>query len=230
MTRLQSQWQRLYSTPPSDGAAGVRALVLEQSRPADWQTLSAVWRGVQTELSLPAPAIAVSGTDGFQLWFSLADPVPATRACQFLSLLCARYLAAVAPARLTLWPQQDALAPPVPAEQPGTGNWSAFVAPDLAPVFEDTPWLDIPPGDDAQADVLSGLQPIRRAAFDEAFAQLSSSAPAPTPPATAQASASAPSPEQFLTQAMNDVRVDMALRIEAAKALLAHRPGSRPDR
>ena len=54
-------------------------MVLELTGPADWDVLSAVWRGVQADLELPAPAIAVSGTDGLQLWFSLEAPVPAAQ-------------------------------------------------------------------------------------------------------------------------------------------------------
>ena len=46
----------------------------------------------------------------------------------------------------------------VPQLQAETGRWSAFVAPDLAAVFGDEPVLDIPPGDEAQAELLaSGL-------------------------------------------------------------------------
>ena len=51
----------------------VRALVLELGRPADWDALLAVWQGVQADLALPAPTIAVSGTDAYQLWFSVAQ-------------------------------------------------------------------------------------------------------------------------------------------------------------
>ncbi|MBP6421736.1 MAG: hypothetical protein KA271_02470, partial [Propionivibrio sp.] len=48
-------------------AAGhVRTMVLELSKPADWNGLSTVWQRVQSELELPAPAIAVSGKDGYQ--------------------------------------------------------------------------------------------------------------------------------------------------------------------
>lgn len=72
MNPLQTELQRLYSAP--EGV--VRALVLELARPADWGLLSPVWRGLQTDLALPAPAVMVSGVDGYQLWLSLAEPVP----------------------------------------------------------------------------------------------------------------------------------------------------------
>lgn len=231
MNRLQSELQRLYLMPSADGspegrlvgAAGeVRALVLELARPADWEPLSRVWRGVQTDLELPAPAIAVSGSDGLQLWFSLQQPVEARHAAAFLAQLQSRYLADVAPARLRLMPSATepiSHAALVPAEQPASGNWSAFVAPDLAPVFVDTPWLDIPPGIEGQADLLAKLESIKPGAFD-AIVQ-------PRPAARAEASAPAPQladpsvdPKRFLQRVMNDETVALALRIEAAKALL----------
>ena len=73
MTRLQTELERLYLAAPAslaDAQGRVRALVLEAVLPASWDRLSAVWQGVQAELELPAPAIAVSGTDGVQLWFA----------------------------------------------------------------------------------------------------------------------------------------------------------------
>lgn len=237
MTRLQSELRRLYllSSPgkaeaadaaPLIGAAGqVRALVIELARPADWETLSKLWRGVQADLQLPAPAIAVSGTDGLQLWLSLQEPVSAARATEFLVHLSTRYLAGVAPARLRLLPsatgQHAAL---VPAVQAATGNWSAFVAADLAPVFADTPWLDIPPGIEGQADLLARLDSIKPAAFDAAMQALQPGRPTPAPqdlrPPRPGGEAPDVDPRRFLQQVLNDETVALALRIEAAKALM----------
>lgn len=214
MNRLQSELQRLYGDA-AEGGGEVRALVLELARPADWDALGQVWRGVQVELQLPAPAIAVSGTDGMQLWFSLQRPVNATRAADFLARLQRRYMAGIAPGRIKV-----AMQPPaVPAQHAATGNWSAFVAPDLAPVFVDTPWLDIPPGIEGQADLLARLESIKPAAFDAAMQALQpASAPVAASPASAPAACD--EPRQFLLRVMNDDSVDLALRIEAAKALL----------
>lgn len=212
MNRLQSELQRLYGDAVEDGGE-VRALVLELARPADWDTLGQVWRGVQAELQLPAPAIAVSGTDGMQLWFSLQQPVSTTRAADFLARLQARYLPGIAPGRIGARTQP----PTVPMQHAATGNWSAFVAPDLAPVFVDTPWLDIAPGVEGQADLLARLESIKPAAFDAAMQALQ---PAATPVPAAPTPAAHDEPRQFLLRVMNDDRVDLALRIEAAKALL----------
>lgn len=256
MTRLQTEWQRLYRpgasaqpTPLRDPEGRVRALVLTLSRPADWSALSRVWQAVQSELALPAPAIAVSGTDGYQLWFSLAQAVPAPQAHAFLAALCARHLAHIAPARLTLWPagtaEQAAPQPtpepaPVPSQQDQAEQWSAFVAPDLAPVFADTPWLDTPPSPEGQAELLAGLRSIPPQAWLAAQALLQAAiAVAPHPkaivpvqvPAQAepqpqpqpdQACLPSTDPRRFLTEVMNDPSVPLALRIEAAKALLPH--------
>lgn len=221
MNRLQTELQRLYLLPSAepggslvDATGQVRALVMALAGPADWEPLSRVWRGVQLELDLPAPAIAVSGQDALQLWFSLQQPVAAADAAAWLEGLRARYLADLAPAsRLRLSPPGSAAL--VPAEQPGTGNWSAFVAQDLAPVFADTPWLDIPPGVDGQADLLARLESIEPAAFAAALQQLQPAGAVAPSVATTDVD-----PRRFLQQVLNDESVALALRIEAAKALL----------
>jgi hypothetical protein len=247
MTRLQSEWQRLYlPRTPLDAAMAaddtrlidplgcVRAMVLALARPANWVALSVVWQAVQAELSLPAPAIAISGVDGYELWFSLAEPVPAAQAHAFLESLRARYLSQVEPARISLLPALDAQAPQpnwyagmVPAQQGHADQWSAFVAPDLAPVFAETPWLDIPPSPDGQADLLSALRSIQPDDWQTALARLK---PAPTLAKPAAASTSthpeAKGPNldawRFLQGVMNDETVALSLRIEAAKALLPY--------
>ncbi len=228
MNRLLSEFDRLYRSEHDaslvDAQGRVRALVLEVVQPAGWDALSLAWQGVQAELELPAPAIAVSGVDGVQLWFSLQEPVALARGRAFLEQLRARFLADVPPARVRLWPD-DATpvhhAAAVPALQ-ASGNWSAFVSPDLAAVFSDTPWLDIEPGDEGQATLLRGLQPTRSAAFDAALARLDADAraPAPAPAEAAPAPDAGDDPRRFLLRVMNDESVDLALRIDAAKALL----------
>lgn len=266
MTRLQQELDRLYLLRPAKGGAAdpatpglidaegqVRAMLLTLAAPPDWPTLWRVWNGVQADLELPAPAIAVSGTDGHQLWFSLAEPVPAAQARDFLEALCRHYLADIKPARLRAMPaaglgpgQPLQHADPVPAEVGSSGNsghWSAFVAPDLAPVFADEPWLDLPPNPDGQAQLLARLQPIRPGDLAQALERLRPAAPMPAPlpkpgndasanPARIATAAAAQNPtplaaagpwhdpRQFLLAAMNDEGVALGLRIEAAKALL----------
>lgn len=250
MTRLAPEFHRLYAAIPgadtSDmalvGPGGeVRALVMELTAPPSWDGLRSVWQGVQVELGFPAPAIAVSGVDGLQLWFSLANAVTAQEAHAFLHALRRRFIPDVPIRRLRLWPSPaSGHLRPVPGKQVPSGDWSAFVAPDLAPVFGDTPWLDIPPSDDGQAALLAALESIPRAVFDAAVALLDdeasaaagtmaanrpgSEAPAPVVPPALRMSPT-DDPLLFLQQVMSDERVPLALRVDAAKALLAHRAG-----
>jgi hypothetical protein len=228
MTRLQSELNRLYLAAQGDAAASwfdaqgrVRALVLEAAQPATWETLARVWQGVQAELDLPAPAIAVSGTDGLQLWFSLEAPIDVATGHAFLDALRTRWLADVAPARVRLLPDPAAPRPlpPVPAPQADEDHWSAFVAPDLAAIFSETPWLDVEPGEEGQAALLRGLQSIKGTVFAEALARLRTGAGDALAPAPMTTSAT-DDPRAFLVRVMNDESVPLALRIEAAKALL----------
>ena len=142
-------------------------------------------------------------------------------------------------------PSLDASAPGhtqhevLPPVERAPGRWSAFVAPNLATLFEDEPWLDLPPGPDAQADLLSRLDSTKPDHLKRALEQLRhvdtpASAQAPpvlvgangteagqthTPPAAAANSAH---PRRFLLEIMNDRTIELHLRIEAAKALLPY--------
>jgi hypothetical protein len=234
MNPLQAELRRLYLVSPAvqndrnaqladcvaaDGS--VRALVLELARPADWDALARVWQGVQADLNLPAPAIAVNGVDGYQLWFSVVQAVSAADALAFLDALRARYLGTIARARIDLMPPFASL---VPAVQPSTLLWSAFIAPDLAAVFADEPWLDLPPNPQAQAQVLAGLESIKPLAWQAAVDSLKPAAAVAS--GVAAGAALAPSavldPKQFLMDVVADTRVDLQLRIDAAKALLPY--------
>ena len=257
MNRLPSELHRLYAaqapgpdTAPEalrliDDSGRVRAMVLSLARPADWQALAKVWQGVQVDLDLPAPAIAVSGTDAYQLWFSLAQPLPAAQALAFLESLRLRYLGDIKPQRVGLMPSMDGASPPrlqhantVPALQ-ASGCWSAFVAPELAPVFADEPWLETAPNPEGQSSLLARLASIPLADFELALQGLS-----PAQAASLGTPVSVPDlvldavvntmgqrkaatglwldPKSFLLEVMNNDAVELRLRIEAAKALLPH--------
>jgi hypothetical protein len=254
MNRLQRELQRLYGLDADDGRildpdtvgpvdvqgqvrVKVRVMVLELARPPDWAALSTVWSKVQTDLGLPAPAIAVNGSDGLQLWFSLLEPVPVPQAGTFLDALRRCYLGDVSPLRVALLPAFDTAsarsplhARPVPALQTGSDRWSAFVATDLVPIFADEPWLDVPPNPDGQAQLLESLKCIPAEEFERALQRLrplaDPAAPAPASMAEEPAAASL-DPKRFLLDVMNNDSLDLALRVEAAKAL---RPCFEADR
>lgn len=262
MNTLQAELDRLYFARGRDVQkhqaaepglvapdGSVRAMVLELGRPADWTLLASVWRGVQTDLELPAPAIAVSGIDAYQLWFSLAEAASVAQARALLESLRLRYLSGVAPGRISMMPGVDATSPGqiqhallVPALQPATGRWSAFVAPDLAAIFSEEPGLDLPPNPEAQAKVLSRLECIKPAVFQAALERLNPVVKPQTLPSKSVAGERAGSqaskdikasalpgdnldPKRFLLGVMNDQTVELPLRIEAAKALLPYFEG-----
>ena len=253
--RLRYELDRLYLPRPQDrveadmpsaaliDAEGrVRAMVMELTRPATWEVFSRVWQGVQVELGLPAPAIAVSGIDGLQLWFSLAEPIAVAQAHVFLEGLRRRYLPDIESSRVRLMPaasastlQQDRHAALVPALQTGSGNWSAFLAPDLVPIFAESPWLDIAPNEEGQATLLRSIGVTTLPAFESACARLEpsrqpqiltiasvASAGKPIANERPTAGAAGAHPEQFLLLVMHDDTVAMALRIKAARALLQY--------
>lgn len=263
MNRLQTELQRLYlpgasqedaDAPPTglaDADGRVRALVVELRLPVGWDAVTALWQGVQTELDLPAPAIAVNGVDGYQVWFSLQQPVAVTQAMAFLAALRRRYLGDMAPRLMTLMPALDAsrpgqlrLAGLLPAVQAESGRWSAFLAPDLAGLFADEPWLDFPPSPDAQADLLLRLRSIKPADFLRVMDQLQAdeAQTAPDPVAVPLQSATGTAwcqdpalaaadidPRRFLLAVMRDPSAELGLRVEAAKALLPYFEGERRD-
>jgi hypothetical protein len=227
--RLQDETRRLFPPPLTDGR--VRVLCIELAGPAAWRTLGALWRSVQAELDLPAPGIAINGNDGYQLWFSIAMSVDGAEAGAFAEALRQRWLAEAAPqrVRMLMADLDGILAPRHVADE----RWAAFVAPDLAPVFEDTPWLDVEPSTEGQADLLARQQSIPLDAWQEALRRLGAAhayTQTGRPTATTAPLVSNESdPRAFLMRVMNDPQVEMSLRIDAAKALLAARlPGCLP--
>lgn len=218
MTRLDDEYQRLYLPRSTDPQDHRRAAVLALAAPADWARLAPVWRDLQETLGLPAPGIVVSGSTAIELWFSWRDPVPMAELEGFLESLRQHWLGDVPPHRVS----RPVIDPEtLPPRQCAAEQWSAFVAPDLVPLFSETPWLDVAPNDEGQAHLLSQLQSITAAEWHAARAVLShEAAPAATPsPAPLQLPAT-DDPRRFLLSVMNDERVPLALRIDAAKALL----------
>lgn len=197
MNKLLAELQRLYFLPGQQGSAQdsgdrgdptspaedlapvalklvspdgmTRAMVVGFESARDWEPVATLCQGVQDDLDLPAPAVAVSGKGGYQVWFSLAEPVPADQARRFLKALRQKYLAELPGARLKLCPDagesaatgpspvEQSLVERVPARHPATGKWSAFIDPTLGSMFMDEPGLDMAPNLDRQADLLAGF-------------------------------------------------------------------------
>ncbi len=237
MNPLETEFHRLYLIDEATGVAPslitvdgrVRAMVIELARPADWPVASTVWQCVQSDLGLPPPAIAVNGNDGYQLWFSLAEPVTAAEASFFLESLRQRFLSNIAPERISMMPTENRHAQLVPALQQSTSLWSAFVSPDLAAIFADSPGLDMSPRVESQSNVLASLESIKATVFEAIFDRLisdveriSATHQVSTPVVPASTKHSDSDAKRFLAEVMNDQSVEMHLRIEAAKALLPY--------
>lgn len=267
---LSKQWARLMGAGQGaeHGAGQGTRVVAWHVRAADSDWVSRVWTWVQTQAGLPAPAIAVDGREGWLLCFALPSSRPVDEAQAVLRQLIRDGLqhggvtvsvADAAAWRLTCWPadlpadasddtSDDAV--PVP-RQVAPDRWSAFVAPDLVPVFAESPWLDCAPSEEGQAALLGKLVPIPadewarllaaspRDVFDSLAdrgshgngagqaGQAASQFGAPlsslrSPQSASSGAAAGDAPRAFLLAVMNDTSADLALRIEAARVLLAH--------
>ncbi|MBS1142202.1 MAG: hypothetical protein H6R13_3655 [Proteobacteria bacterium] len=261
MNKLETELQRLYFLPGQEwpglksnaGNAAVdlvtagglvRSLVISVERGGDWEAVAALYEGVQADLDLPPPAISVSGDEGYQIWFSLSEPIPVQLAQDFMQGLSRRYLAEIKLAKLKLRPgSPDELhtVPLVPAELENGDRWSAFIDPTMGSMFVEETWLEMPPSLDKQAGMLASLESIKAQDFQQALSILESptetsvEASAQLPRAQSNDSAlprlsdkeSALSvgtrftnPKDFLLAVMNDPNATTDQRIAAASALL----------
>jgi len=222
MQKLIRELSRLYLVPgtPTDGLAAriagqtfgavdlaaadgsVRAIVIpfRKMRTGDeaahWTLLCDVANALQTELDWPAPAVSVSGSDGYGLWLSLATPVPAALAQEWMALLRLAYFPDVkvaADAATTL----VALPPCLNTE---TGKWSAFIHPGMGASFADESGLEMAPPLGGQVAFLEGLQSIVTAQFDAGLALLRQKV-GTVPAAPARAVSAAPSAGLLLKDA-----------------------------
>lgn len=218
MAKLNDQRQRLFPACPE---GQTRTLAVHFARSNDWPAVAALYQAVQEEFELPAPAISVSGSAGYGIWFSLAEAVPIAQATAFLQGLQRHLLAEIPTRHLALEP--CAASPAIPALLEGSDKWSAFIDPTLGGMFVDEPWLDMEPNPEKQADILAGVRSIKPADFQRVLAQLQT--PAQNGDGAANDLPQRPGegfndPRSFLLAVMNDASVSLALRIEAAKALL----------
>jgi hypothetical protein len=228
MDKLTTELSRLYGRPGEP-----RALVLGFRCTADWERAASLWQALQEELELPAPAISVSVADGYRLWLSLAAPLPTAEVQAFLDALRGKYLADLSPGKLELLVGESASLSPVPALDPASGKWSAFIDPSMGSMFVEEPGLEMAPSLDRQADMLAGLRSITANSLRQAMEKLQTAAE-PDESSTGNTSSPGPQghftdPKNFLLAVMNDASLAMRDRIEAAKALLPVFDASRDD-
>ena len=229
----------------SDGMA--RAMIIAFKRVGDWAMVAKLFQAVQDELDLPTPALAISACAGYQVWFSLAEPVPVAQARIFLNALQLRYLADLPAAYLEFLPDlsKSPVIKLVPALDKASNKWSAFIDPSMGSMFVDGPGLEMVPNLDRQADMLAGLKCIKAGDFERVLAHFQAVAERDTELTElalrhAEVAAVAAAPEAgdgramlnvgggfqhpccFLLAVMNDVSASAHHRIDAAKALLPY--------
>jgi hypothetical protein len=216
----------------------VRAMLVVFNKASDWPAAARLFQAVQDDLELPAPALSVSGRNGFRLWFSLAEPVSVAQARTFLAGLQRNYLAELPAASLQFRPDIDAgaefgpvLVKQTPALHVATGKWSAFIDPSLGAMFVDEPGLAMAPNMDKQAQILAGLKSIKPADFQRVLERFQEQAAAEVAaaPVSVDAESTRPNlsvgsnfsdPRSFLLAVMNDPAASTLERIRAAEALL----------
>jgi hypothetical protein len=162
-----------------------------------WTRLCEVAHALQAHYDFPAPGVSISAASGFRLWLSLAAPVPAARAQQFLEGL-----------RDTAFPDlaiaPDAATRPVelpPCRDADTGRWAAFIHPGMGASFIDEPGLDMAPPPLAQAAFLEQLETIGLEQFNAALAALKPTSSLERPAVNAARAAPAGTGELLLRDA-----------------------------
>ncbi|MDQ1921992.1 hypothetical protein [Massilia pseudoviolaceinigra] len=130
-----------------------------------WMRLCTLANALQAELGFPAPAVSISGANGYYLWMSLDTPTPVARVQTFLELLRRAYT-----------PDMDVLADaasaPVelpPCLDPHSGKWAAFIDPGLGASFADESGLEMPPPLAGQAALLERVERISAKQFQHAL-------------------------------------------------------------
>lgn len=183
--------QSTLATSLIDGDGQIRALVIPFNKTNDgdeaqhWTRLCALAHALQTQLGFPAPAVSISGANGYGLWLSLEAPVAAPQAQEFLGLLRQAHFPEVEL-------RADAASAPVelpPCLNQRTGKWSAFIHPGMGASFAEESGLEMAPPLAGQVAFLEGLQSISQTQFLRALDVLQQSRVAPPV-------ASAPAPER----------------------------------
>ena len=130
-----------------------------------WTQLCALANALQADLGLPAPAVSISGADGYGLWLSFEDPLPSSEAQRFLALLGQAYFpdTAVDPGAV------DAPVELPPCLNQASGKWAAFIHPGMGASFADESGLEMAPPMAGQLAFLEGLHSISEDQFRHAL-------------------------------------------------------------
>lgn len=134
-----------------------------------WRRLCEVANVLQDQFSFPAPAVSISGSDGYALWLSLETPVPAAQAQEFLELLRKAYFPDI-----NLHPVSAPVELP-PCMHQSTGKWAAFIHPGMGAAFADESGLEMAPPFSGQTAFLEGLRGISKTKFFQALNMLQQS-------------------------------------------------------
>jgi hypothetical protein len=188
-------WEQHFSGQSSSGVALVtadgrtRAVAIAFDKLADseeaqhWSLLCQVANALQVELDLPAPAVSISGANGFRLWLSFEMPVPSALVEEFVQLLRNAYFPSINPGSEAALP---------PCLHRSTGKWAAFINPGLGASFADESGLEMAPPFAGQAALLENLKSITESQLSNAMTMMRQSHgahPAVSEPAAERASA-----------------------------------------
>lgn len=182
-----------------------------------WTRLCEVANALQAELGLPAPAVSINGASAFNLWLSLAEPVPASQAQDFLALLRQAYFP-----EIEIDPD-DATAPVYlpPCLNPRSGKWAAFIHPGMGASFADESGLELAPPLAGQVGFLEGLDSIGEAQFAQAMRKLQKAPDLAVDPAApvAEARAEAPASAAPVGLLLKDATLEDVVRFLQAKGI-----------
>ena len=168
-----------------------------------WTALCALANALQADLGLPAPAVSISGADGYGLWLSFDNLAPSSQVQQFVALLSHAYLPDT-----PLDP--DALNQAVelpPCLNQSSGKWAAFIHPGMGASFADESGLEMAPPMAGQVAFLEGLHSISDDQFQHALAVLQ-------PPQAAATERPAPAADGLL---LKDATLEDIVRFLHAK-------------
>ena len=179
MNKLRAELQRLfaltdeaiitapgrgYCTRSSNDTGSVRVLRLRFAKARDWPAVETLLTALKNDFDLPLPTLSVDG-GGYCLWFSLQAPVDRAQGELFLNTLRQHYLSELPEQRSEILSDSTLSLPPSPLAE--DDRWQAFIDPSMGSMFIDEPWLEFPPGEDRQAELLGSVRETCRFSYSE---------------------------------------------------------------